>query len=228
MGSKIFVSYKYWDFDVAPLSPYSNQSYPTPRHYVSYLDDALTQECECIYKGEDDGEDLRFLSPATIQQKLYDRIYDSTLTIVLISPKMKETSLTESAQWIPQEISYSLRETTRSDRTSRINAMLAVVLPDSNKSYEYYYTPYYHQLTGDHYIIHKRETLFSILGNNMFNEKKPICEQVGSCTVFYGDHSYIPSVKWSDFIVAMPYYLNKAYEIQKKKENYAITVNIVN
>ena len=51
---------------------------------------------------------------------------------------MKEAGKWQRSQWIPWEISYSLRETTRNDRTSHNNAILAVILPNKNGNYDYY------------------------------------------------------------------------------------------
>lgn len=128
MGKKIFVSYKFADNQVENLSIYENS---TVRDYVTKFEEILDPS-DNIYKGESDGEDLSNLSEATIWEKLKDRIYDSSVTIVFISPGMKESWKTERNQWIPWEISYSLKEVSRKNKngdaiTSRCNAMLAVV-----------------------------------------------------------------------------------------------------
>ena len=221
MGHKIFVSYKYWDNNVAPLWGYSNNGYAIPRHYVSYIDDVISRNYGHVFKGEDDREDLRYLKEDTIWAKLRDRIYDSTLTIVLISPSMKDMYVPEINQWIPWEISFSLRETTRKDRTSGTNAMLAVILPDGNRSYDYFVTT-----NANGTFSYKTDKLFSILKNNMFNEVSPNIKYVGNEEVYYGYYSYIHCVKWCDFVQDMDRYINTAYEIKKNKNRYVISTKI--
>ena len=156
---KIFVSYKYWDFDVKRLPGYS-MTYPHVRDYVDYIEDRITTKTNDIYKGEHDDEDLSDKTENYIWEKIKNKIYDSSLTIVLISPKMKDDYKWERNQWIPWEISYSLRETPRNDRCSHSNAILGVVLPDENGSYDYY----------------KTIKLFGILKENIDNGYIPVTE----------------------------------------------------
>lgn len=78
------------------------------------------------------------MSDIAIWNHLKDKIYDSSITIVLISPNMKEPEKWQRSQWIPWEISYSVRETIRNDRKSHRNAVLAVILPNKNGTYSYY------------------------------------------------------------------------------------------
>lgn len=137
MGRKIFVSYKYADADVYSVPRFSG-NIPKVRDYVSWLEDKFKNRTEHYYKGESDGEDLSKYSENYIWGCLKDKMYDSSITIVLISPNMKEAKRWEKSQWIPWEISYSIRKTTRKDHTSQRNAVLAVVLPDKRNSYEYY------------------------------------------------------------------------------------------
>ena len=112
MGHKIFVSYKYADDNVKKIS---NDWWVTDtvRTYVDKLEEYIADTSEHIYKGEKDGEDLSELSEDTIWSKLKDRIYDSTLTIIMISPGMKELYVADKDQWIPWEISYYLKEVSR-------------------------------------------------------------------------------------------------------------------
>lgn len=151
MGYKIFVSYKYKDSDVAPLP---NVPYYTWCHdYVDYIANHILSEGNNIYKGENSSEDLSDKSENYIWSHLKDKIYDSSVTIVLLSPNMKEPGRWQRSQWIPWEISFSLRETIRNGRTSQSNAILAVILPNANGSYDWY----------------NKNNLFPILKDNIDN-----------------------------------------------------------
>ena len=150
MGRKIFVSYKYKDNDVEELSGVTQPTWPCD--YVNYIKDNILDDDD-IYKGENSDEDISSWDEDDIWDHLKDKIYDSTITIVLISPNMKESGKWQKSQWIPWEISYSLKETTRNDRTSHNNAILAVILPNKKGSYDYY----------------DKDDLFPILKDNIVN-----------------------------------------------------------
>lgn len=135
MGRKVFVSYKYKDNNVQNLS--TTAFPPTwPCDYVDYISNQVLRGN--IYKGEAQDEDLSTQTDDYIWNHLKDKIYDSTVTAVLISPNMKEPGKWQRNQWIPWEISYSLRKTMRADRTSQRNSIIAVILPDANGSYSYF------------------------------------------------------------------------------------------
>lgn len=155
--TKVFISYKYWDFDVAWLSGYS-KDYAHVRDYVDFIAEIMEVHESFIFKFENDGEDLSSYSDEVIWDRIKDRIYDTSVTIVFISPNMKEENKWEISQWIPWEIEYSLRETTRNDRTSHSNAIIAVVLPDKNGFYSYY----------------DKNNLFRILKDNINNGYIPV------------------------------------------------------
>jgi hypothetical protein len=222
-GKKIFVSYKYADDQVENLNSDENS---TVRDYVDEFEKKMDSSDD-IYKGENDGEDLSELEDDTIWEELKDRIYDSSVTIVFISPGMKESEKKDRDQWIPWEVSYSLKETSRKNKngdpvTSHTNAMLAVVLPDEDGSYDYYLER--KTCCADGCTTHHTDKLFEILKKNKFNRikngSKKICES--SSIIWTGTCSYIEAVKWSAFIKDYHKYVDKAVERQDKLDEYNI------
>lgn len=217
MGKKIFISYKYSDSMVRPIDGINPS---TVRDYVDILQTKIDAS-DHINKGEDDGEDMSTLADSTIASKLGDKIFDSSVTIVFISKGMK-TALPENEQWIPWEISYSLKEQSREGGNSKTNAILGVVLPDETNSYDWYYI----HNTACNSITHKSEQLFTILKENMFNKEKPTTHTCNGTLVFEGEHSYIKTVKWDEFRENINFYIECAIEICNSKDLYKIRKTI--
>ena len=118
MAHKTFISYKY-----------SESQELRDRIIQAMGSDAA------YYTGEtSESPDMSDLKTATIRKKLADMIYSTSVTIVIISPHMKESN------WIDWEIEYSLTQTTRNDRTSRINGVVGVVMK-VNGGYDWFIHP---------------------------------------------------------------------------------------
>ncbi|AHJ76796.1 TIR domain-containing protein [Kosakonia sacchari] len=220
MGHKIFVTYKYADDKVLEL----DNEETTARTYVDKIQEILKDKNH-INKGEKDDADLSDFKDDIIQTKLGDKIFDSSVTIIIISKGMVNPHELEKDQWMPWEISYSLRKKKRDDRTSNPNALLAVVLPDELGSYEYFIV----ENSCPHCKCRTLNTnsLFKIMKDNMFNIKQPEysdCEYHSETSkVYIGNSSYIYSVKWSSFINTPDLYIEKAVKISGEIDKYNIT-----
>lgn len=223
MSSKVFVSYKYKDLSVKPIKPYSwreclDPGFSLTRAYVDFLADKI-ELSDHIYKGEESNNDLSGYSDEYIEGKLKERISDSSVTIVLISPNMRVAHMKERDQWIPWEISYSLKEITREDRTSHTNALLGVVLPDSSGSCNY--CIYKRNCCSEQCTGLNTHWLFEIMWRNTFNRKsssiKPtdmkICNNQHEA-IHYGEFSYMPIVTWAHFIENPTKQINRVCDLR--------------
>jgi len=218
MGRKIFVTYKYSDSNVAMLN---GNIFTRARHYVDVLQDLISYG-DNINKGEADGEDLSSFKDSTIESKLRAKIFDSSITVVMISKGMKESYVSEYDQWIPWEISYSLKEMTKAGRVSRTNAILAVVLPDSNNSYDYFMS-YDAECNCTNF---NTSNVFEIIKRNMFNLKNPNTRECKGQTIWLGYYSYFYCIKWNEFVVDVNKYFDIAVQIRDNIDDYNIVKNV--
>ncbi|MCQ2078923.1 MAG: TIR domain-containing protein [archaeon] len=203
MGRNYFVSYKYHDRNVRQIGHIVNT---TARDYVDLLTRELS-DTELNYRGEKDGDDLTEYAPEYIQKTLSDRIFYTSVTIVLVSAGMKVPNLHEDKQWIPWEIAYSLRNKSRTTGTSYMNAVLAVALPDKQGRYEYA------MRTSNGVTVVNTKNLFQIINRNMFNGRD-------------GKSSYICLCKWDNFIRKPEYYLDIALQNRSNWQDFNMVKTI--
>ena len=227
MKRKIFVSYKYADSQVQDLGIYEDngwglkQKIPTKvRHYVDKLQEKIGRDN--INLGEKDGESLADFSDTTIETELKKKIRQCSITIILLSKGMK-TNKFEKDQWIPWEVSYSLRTVPSGNYTKQMNAILGVVLPDETGSYDWYYkSDLYCDCT-----THFTSQLFKILRDNSFNIKNKQFRQCNGKYIHINEEpSFFKTVKWIEFMENHNYYIEKAIEIKNNKEAYDVHINL--
>lgn len=222
MARKIFVSYKHSDPHVAYLEGGENG---TARDYVDVIE-GLFDKTE-IYKGERSGEDLSHLKDLAIKSQLRDQIFDSSVTVVLISRGMVTSMKAESEQFIPWEIAYSLKNMKRTNRAtgavrrSGSNALLAVVLPNETGGYGHFIQkPGCAGCTATTLLLNNT---FPIIRAHFFNLKGLQSTTCPHCISYTGAHSYMPYVRWEDFILRPSDYIDIAVERRENLENYDLT-----
>lgn len=232
MGRKIFVSYKYGDEKVAKLQDIYldvvdgiqklNYRKTRVRDYVDLLQNKIGNDN--INLGEKDGESLEHFSDEKIETLLKQRIRQCSVTIVIISKGMKDDK-SEREQWIPWEISYSLRNVYTAGNNKQMNAILGVVLPDESGSYDWYYTFNYNCNS----ITHQTGQLFKILRDNMFNILEKELRECGGTQIHIKEEpSFIKTIQWNEFMYSKndEYYIQKAIDIRNDAKSYDVHVNL--
>ena len=198
MARKTFISYKY------------SESRDLRDKIIEKMGDDAS-----YYKGEtSDSPDLTDFKTDTIKSKLKDMIYDTSVTIVILSPNMKESN------WIDWEIKYSLKEVTRDDRTSRMNGIVAVV-QKVNGNYDWLINNTTN-IHGTSCVTYNSDKIFPIIYNNHFNSNPPQWHCDECKTYDYLNGGYIAFVKEDNFLSNINFYIENAYEKSQHKKNYII------
>lgn len=176
MAHKTFISYKY------------SEAQSLRDNIIKVLGDDAK-----YYQGEtSDSLDLTDTSTENIKKNLKDMMFDTSVTIVIISPKMKESN------WIDWEIEYCLKKISRKDRTSQRNGVVGVIMK-SNGGYDWF-KQIQTNSDGCRVRTYKTEKVFDIINNNRFNQHPQqyscnICKCIDALT-----GSYIAFVEEDDFL----------------------------
>lgn len=200
MAHKTFISYKY------------NEAQELRDKIIKALGDDAA-----YYMGETSvSPDLSDTSTENIKRVLCDMMYDTSVTIVIISPHMKES------KWIDWEIEYCLKDETRKDRTSHTNGVVGVIMK-YNGGYDWFVN---HLINchGTLVVNYKNEYLYPIIYNNHFNSK-PEQWHCSVCRTYdWLNGSYIEYIDEEAFLKNPQKYINNAYDkSENDAEGYELT-----
>lgn len=181
------------------------------RKHEFFIEDAT------YYKGEtSESPDLTDTSTENIKKNLKDMMYDTSVTIVILSPNMKES------KWIDWEIEYCLKDITRKDRTSHTNGVVAVIMKVDN-SYEWFKKSGTN-CHGSSTVSYELDKVFDIISQNHFNSN-PEQWHCDKCKTYdWLNGSYITFVEEETFMDDPEKYINNAYD---KSENDASGYDLV-
>ena len=194
MAHKTFISYKYSE----------------SQDLRDRIIDALGEDA-AYYKGEtSDSPDMTDCKTETIKKNLRDMMYYTSVTIVILSPNMKES------KWIDWEIEYCLKNITRKERTSHTNGVVGVI-SKVNGSYDWLK---YSVIESDGCKVshYHTEKLYDIINNNRYNQYPKVysCNTCNCVDRLNG--SYIAFFEEDDFLANPQKYIDNAYD---KSENDA-------
>lgn len=175
-------------------------------------------EAALYYKGETStSPNLTDTSTQNIKNNLKNMIFDTTVTIIVVSPNIKQS------KWIDWEIEYSLKEYKRNSRASKTNGIVAVI-QKINGDYSWIRKK---NIENDGHSTYTNDTsfLFDIINNNRFNQvpKEYICEDC--LTVDANKGSYISIIEEDDFLKNPDFYIENAYQKSQNVENYNLKKN---
>jgi len=194
MAHKTFISYKW------------SEARQLRDDIIAALGDDAT-----YYKGEtSESPDLTDSSTEYIKYNLKNMMYDTSVTIVIISPNIKKS------KWIDWEIEYCLKNITRKNRTSHINGIVGVIMK-YNGGYNWFKQTIRHN-DGCTTSTYQENLVYDIINNNRFNQNpmEYCCDKCQSVDSLTG--SYIAYIEEETFLSNPTKYIDNAYD---KSENDA-------
>lgn len=170
------------------------------------------------YKGEtSDSRDLGNLQDETIKKELSDMIFDTSVTIVIISPNMKKS------EWMDWEIKYSLREKTRNGVTRHANGLVGVIMK-YNGAYNWFKCRI-RNILGTFVTKYHDEYLLPIIKKNRNNQRPMQRYYNENERELYG--SYISFIEEEEFLANHNNYINIAFtKSLDEGDGYDIVKNI--
>jgi hypothetical protein len=168
------------------------------------------------YSGETaDSPDMSGETVDRIKNSLKDKIFGTSVTIVIISPNIKDSS------WIDWEIEYSLKEYKRQSTTSKTNGIVGVIMKH-NGSYDWLVSS--NQNTdGCSTRRIDNSKLYDIINGNRYNldtDDKYSCPNCQSFDLLGG--SYIALIEEETFLSNPSGYIENAYEKSKSLDDYKL------
>lgn len=198
MARKTFISYKYSEARVL-----------RDKILMALGNDAT------YYQGEtSQSPDLTDTSTENIKRILRNMMYNTSVTIVIISPNMI------NSKWIDWEIEYCLHEYSRKDRFSLTNGVIGVIMKvngstDWLKKYSY-------DIHGNLMIQYRNEFLYPIIYNNHFNSNPPL-KHCNDCNTYdFLNGSYITMVDEDVFLINPSLYIENAYYKSENIKKYIL------
>lgn len=195
MARKTFISYKY------------SEAQGTRDKILKALGEDAT-----YYKGETaDSPDLTDTSTENIKKKLKDMMYDTSVTIVVISPDIKQS------KWIDWEIEYCLKRITRKNRTSQTNGVLGVI-QKINGSYDWFKSSI-SQLDGCTFSYFSESLVYDIIRKNRYNQAPEVYSCNACKTINALTGSYISYIEEGDFLGDPQKYIDNAYDKSEESDD---------
>lgn len=203
MARKTFISYKH------------SEAQELRNRILEALGEDVT-----YYQGETaDSPDLTDTSTNNIKEKLKDMMFKTSVTIVIVSPKMTES------KWIDWEIAYTLKEIPRDGRTSKTNGIVGVVMKFGG-SYDWLFSSIT-KPDGCSFTTIDNSKLYEIIHQNMYNligDDKYLCS--GCQTVDRLTGSYISLIDEASFLEDPIKYIENAYEKSQALGKYDLTKQV--